>query len=323
MDRAPGSTAVLVDVHEFHLHLRRHGSPPRVDPLDGKPSPDSVAELWELRGKHGGEGRRRARSTKLSAVRRRRFEEPARLFRAEPERRRRAAPAHVARQPTAAVAGGLGGAVRWPGLLPRDAAWPRRRTGNPDSAQSAGSLALGPVPRHLHAGAWMCLGKAADRLRPGLVRPRRRGRAPPARIPCLSPDPPYGGGGRGRGVHSMHGHVELRGHVHPARHGRDLCHLSRPLCDGLCRRHHACPRCVAVGKQWEKDIRKDALVVLVDSDLDRENATRPAGLPLYRHLAAIAADRPEAFQELYPILWDFNTSPEFRTYYATRGDFVP
>ncbi len=84
-----------------------------------------------------------------------------------------------------------------------------------------------------------------------------------------------------------------------------------------------CPRCVAVGKQWENDIRKGALVVLVDSDLDRENATRPAGLPLYGQLAAIAAGKPEAFQELYPILWDFNTSPDFRTYYATRGDFVP
>src|SRR5438034_6893178 len=113
MDPAPGSTAVLVDVHEFHLHLRRHGSPPRVDPLDGDPSPDSVAELRELRGKHGGEGRRRARSTKLSAVRKRRSEEPARLFRTEPE------------QPTGAVPGGLGGAVRRPALLPGDAAWPR------------------------------------------------------------------------------------------------------------------------------------------------------------------------------------------------------
>ena len=84
-----------------------------------------------------------------------------------------------------------------------------------------------------------------------------------------------------------------------------------------------CPRCVAVGKQWENDIRKGALVVLVDSDLDRENPTRPAGLPLYGQLAAIAADKREAFQELYPILWDVNTSPEFRTYYAKRGDIVP
>jgi hypothetical protein len=78
----------------------------------------------------------------------------------------------------------------------------------------------------------------------------------------------------------------------------------------------SCPRCVGASKQWEADIERGNLVMLVDSDLRRENPTGPAGLSLFGYLAAAAAGERDRFQELYPILSNYNFTPEYRRYYV-------
>jgi len=78
----------------------------------------------------------------------------------------------------------------------------------------------------------------------------------------------------------------------------------------------SCPRCVEAGKQWEADIKRGNLVMLLDSDLQRENPTGPGGLPLYGYLAAAATGQRDRFQELYPILWNHSYTPVFRRYHA-------
>jgi hypothetical protein len=88
-----------------------------------------------------------------------------------------------------------------------------------------------------------------------------------------------------------------------------------PFATGCLEDMVSCPRCAEAGEGWEEDIKRGNLVILLDSDLARENPTGPAGLSLYGYLAAAAADARDRFQELYPILWNYNFIPEFRHYY--------
>ena len=92
-----------------------------------------------------------------------------------------------------------------------------------------------------------------------------------------------------------------------------------PFATGCVEDIRSCPRCVEAGKEWERDIERGNLVMLLDSDLQRENPTGPGGLPLYGYLAAAATGRRDRFQELYPILWNNTYTPVFRRYSAT-GD---
>jgi len=70
-----------------------------------------------------------------------------------------------------------------------------------------------------------------------------------------------------------------------------------------------CLRCLAAGREWQGDIERGALVILVDSDLDRENRTSPGGLPLYGKLAAVTAGRREAFVDFYAAMGNFDLDP--------------
>ncbi|HLY36575.1 MAG TPA: hypothetical protein VKU61_00975 [Candidatus Binatia bacterium] len=83
-----------------------------------------------------------------------------------------------------------------------------------------------------------------------------------------------------------------------------------------------CRRCLEVAKGWEADIRDEKLIILVDSDMNRETPTSPGGLPLYGFLAAARNGTPERFQELYPILLNVNHVPESHAYYARPGDYA-
>lgn len=78
----------------------------------------------------------------------------------------------------------------------------------------------------------------------------------------------------------------------------------------------SCPRCAEVARRWEGDIRNGDLTILLDSDVQRENPTAPAGLTLFGQLAAVAAGRPDWFQEIHPIIWNLTFVPDFRQYYS-------
>jgi hypothetical protein len=80
-----------------------------------------------------------------------------------------------------------------------------------------------------------------------------------------------------------------------------------------------CPRCAEIAQRWERDIANGDLVILLDSDAQRENATAPAGLSLFGQVAALGSDRPEWFQELHPVIWNLNFLPTFRQYYSPVG----
>lgn len=74
---------------------------------------------------------------------------------------------------------------------------------------------------------------------------------------------------------------------------------------------YTCLQCVADGERWRADIAGGAFVVLFDPDMERENATSPAGLRLYGRIAARTAKRPGTFVELYSLLQnvDRDTDP--------------
>lgn len=74
--------------------------------------------------------------------------------------------------------------------------------------------------------------------------------------------------------------------------------------DGL-----TCLRCVDAGREFQQEITRNTFVVLVDSDLGRENRTSPGGLPVYGKLGALVAGRPEHFLELYAVMRDFDGEP--------------
>jgi hypothetical protein len=71
----------------------------------------------------------------------------------------------------------------------------------------------------------------------------------------------------------------------------------------------ACRRCLDAAKQWARDIRDGAFVVLFDNDIFRENRTSPGGLPSYGKIAALVAGRPAAFVEGYALMAGYDPEP--------------
>jgi hypothetical protein len=51
------------------------------------------------------------------------------------------------------------------------------------------------------------------------------------------------------------------------------------------------------------------MVILLDSDVYRENSTMPGGLPLYGKTAALAAGHPDRFLDYYAIMSNFDPLP--------------
>ncbi len=78
--------------------------------------------------------------------------------------------------------------------------------------------------------------------------------------------------------------------------------------DGL-----TCRGCAEQGDKWEEDLADGNAIVYFDTDRKQEDPTCPAGLPLYGHLAAARANRPDSFVEFYPTLknlqWRYPNPP--------------
>jgi len=84
----------------------------------------------------------------------------------------------------------------------------------------------------------------------------------------------------------------------------------------------ACPGCVELGRRWAHDLGKRTVVVVVDTDIERENPTSPGGILLYGKLAARVAGRPEAFLDFYSLLRGFEVEHPFvrHLYDRNRSD---
>ena len=70
-----------------------------------------------------------------------------------------------------------------------------------------------------------------------------------------------------------------------------------------------CLGCVRSAHRWQHDIEQDNLLVLFDSDPDREQRGIPAGLPLFGRLAALSARKPDHFVDFYAIAQNFDIEP--------------
>jgi hypothetical protein len=84
-----------------------------------------------------------------------------------------------------------------------------------------------------------------------------------------------------------------------------------------------CKRCIEAARAWQDAIADGELVVLVDNEVEREDRTCPAGLPMYGKLAAVAAGQPTAFVDLYSLLQNWDSEPPDYTpmFNARRDDF--
>ena len=74
--------------------------------------------------------------------------------------------------------------------------------------------------------------------------------------------------------------------------------------DGL-----TCLHCYQTGEIFQKEIEQNHIVVVFDTDLERENATCPGGLYLYGRLGALNAKRLRNFVQFYPLWNNFNQEP--------------
>jgi hypothetical protein len=74
--------------------------------------------------------------------------------------------------------------------------------------------------------------------------------------------------------------------------------------DGL-----TCRACAQSARAWRHEIENGRLVVLFDTDVDRENRTAPGGLWAYGKLAALSAGRPDGFLDFYALLSNFDIEP--------------
>lgn len=88
--------------------------------------------------------------------------------------------------------------------------------------------------------------------------------------------------------------------------------------DGL-----TCRRCLDAGKAMADEFRQGHLVVLFDSDFDRENPSSPGGLYLYAQQAALVADRREQFLDAYPLLAHFEHRPPFAGVLSSTPSDLP
>jgi hypothetical protein len=101
----------------------------------------------------------------------------------------------------------------------------------------------------------------------------------------------------------------------PPAHGTRIPFGESGFGDGL-----TCLGCARDGRRWRSEMANGSLVVLVDSDEQRENPTAPGGLRLYGKLAALGAGRPERFIDLYSALRNVDretTPPNVLQLYAS------
>jgi hypothetical protein len=70
-----------------------------------------------------------------------------------------------------------------------------------------------------------------------------------------------------------------------------------------------CLGCIASAREWQHEMDDGRMVVLVDSDVFRENRTMPGGMPLYGKTVALAAGRPDFFLDYYAIASNFDEEP--------------
>jgi len=94
-----------------------------------------------------------------------------------------------------------------------------------------------------------------------------------------------------------------------------------PFANGCVSDVVCCPRCLDLGTEWAGEIKQGSRVVLMDSDIVRENDTGPAGLLLFGHLAAQQCGRPGAFLDWYKILRNFQFMPGPGTFYKEPAAF--
>src|SRR5262249_23234748 len=71
----------------------------------------------------------------------------------------------------------------------------------------------------------------------------------------------------------------------------------------------SCPECLRRARVWQDAIARGAAVVLVDTDVDRENRTSPGGLALSGEIVALAEGRPEAFLQYYALVSNIDVEP--------------
>jgi hypothetical protein len=74
--------------------------------------------------------------------------------------------------------------------------------------------------------------------------------------------------------------------------------------DGL-----TCLACLRSGRSWQHEIEDGRMVILLDTDLDRENRTAPGGLWLYGKLAGLTAGSPDRFLDFYALVSNFDAEP--------------
>jgi hypothetical protein len=70
-----------------------------------------------------------------------------------------------------------------------------------------------------------------------------------------------------------------------------------------------CIECVRTAEYWREQITQNNLVVLFDTDMERENRTIPAGLPMYGNLAALVGRKPDHFMQYYAVAENFDMEP--------------
>jgi hypothetical protein len=70
-----------------------------------------------------------------------------------------------------------------------------------------------------------------------------------------------------------------------------------------------CLGCVHAGQRWQREIGGNNLVVLFDSEPDREQRGIPAGLSLFGKLGALAAGKPGHFIDFYAVAQNFDIEP--------------
>ena len=72
---------------------------------------------------------------------------------------------------------------------------------------------------------------------------------------------------------------------------------------------NTCLGCIRTGRIWQQEIQDGRMVVMFDTDVYRENATMPGGVPLYGKTAALAARHPRRFLDFYAVASNYDSEP--------------
>src|SRR4030095_16291149 len=70
-----------------------------------------------------------------------------------------------------------------------------------------------------------------------------------------------------------------------------------------------CLGCGRTARALQREIEDGRMVILLDTDVYRENPTAPGGLPLYGKTAALAAGHPDRFLDYYALVSNFDKTP--------------